>query len=85
MKKPIILLPGAAPSPPLTDVSREIIAKLKEHIELAEENGMTSIAILAVGPQGYAVSTVGHDADRLNTAADSLKRRVLDVIESTRK
>lgn len=68
--------------PKLTQDQIQIVDLLKESLAQALEGNISSIAIIACMPKGYAHVMAGRQAADLNMGCDSLKREILDAVET---
>jgi len=66
----------------LSPAEQEVVAKVEAALAEVRQGGVTSIAILAIGANGFAVSTAGNQGADLNLAADSLKAKIVEVMNA---
>lgn len=76
MAKPLLMIPGQ-----LTEAQQDCVDKLKESLEQAETGSVVAVGIILCMHNGYASVIAGTKAAELNLGCDSLKRKILDVIE----
>lgn len=67
---------------PLNGSQKAVVELLKEALAQALEGQISSIGIVACMKSGYATVMAGTQAADLNMGCDSLKRKILDAVES---
>jgi hypothetical protein len=76
---------GLGLSRALTEDQKAVIDVVKETLAQALEGSITSIGIVACMGTGYATIVAGRQAADLNMGCDSLKRKIIDAVETQEK
>lgn len=67
---------------PLNESQKAVVDLLKEALAQALEGQISSVGVIACMKTGYATVMAGTQAADLNMGCDSLKRKILDAVES---
>ncbi len=67
---------------PLSEASQACVDMLEETLEQARSGSIETIAVIACFKTGYATAMSGSNAAQLNMGCDSLKRKILNAVES---
>jgi hypothetical protein len=81
MKSPL-LVNGKNLDLSLNEGQRACIELLEETLDVAQEGKVFALGIVVCMDGGYATVMAGRNAGDLNLGCDSLKRKIIDAIES---
>lgn len=67
---------------PLSQAAQACVDMLEETLEQARKGDIETMAIVCCFKTGYASAMTGSNAVQLNLACDSLKRKILNAVET---
>ncbi len=69
------------PNAPLTERQIDIVAKIKELLDLALKGEINSVALVGCKKSGFFTAIGGLQAAELNLAFDHLKKQILETVD----